>query len=725
MTVIDHRYSPHRVWTCIGRPDDPHKSLVDENGGLLYGFRKDPARIETYRFSRRIDVRVQGDREIRERRQSIVSARVPIVITELVFDDQTLTLETAGHADADGRRSDVVRWTIRVHDDAPEPLLTGVWLQLQDAHRRFLPAGGARSRYVMSVDLEALPPVGSLMEMFQPRATVDVVPDEGTVALVSDRALEPTSAFDFGPSSALRHEPERVAPGGTLRGAFVLPLDAPAPATFTPADADAILASERTFWNELPSLDLPIRVGDPQIDDLLVASARNVLQAREVRNGRLEFQVGPTIYRGVWIVDSYFFLEAARFLGLDDDAAEGTEALMTRARDDGGIEEMDFHYKETGIALATLVRQSELAPDGAWVDRHWPLVRRAVGYLRRRIDESLALPSDAPNYGLLPASMADGGAGGMRPEYTTALWTWVGLQAVAKAARRLGRDDEGAAVLAADLLRRTLAGRERDLAVTDDGLRYWPQVMPGSGIHHWIADHDDVPGPWRALNAGSATWALAQAIHPGEAFARDHDVVRDFCALMDAIDDEEGVPAETGWLPYRAVWTYAASFSAQVWLYAGRPDKAVDYLYAFANHASTTWTWREEQSFRANRNGQVFGDMPHNWASVEAIRWVRNLLAFETTGTLTLLAGTPQRWLEGSGVRLDRSPTQYGRLTMDASLEHGTLTVHARLDPAGAVQAVGRIEVAAPFDADVRAIVVNGHAVQAGADLRDVVLVGP
>jgi hypothetical protein len=57
--------------------------------------------------------------------------------------------------------------------------------------------------------------------------------------------------------------------------------------------------------------------------DFVAACARNILQAREVKNGKLTFQVGPTCYRGLWVVDGNFILEAARYLGYDKEAIEG------------------------------------------------------------------------------------------------------------------------------------------------------------------------------------------------------------------------------------------------------------------------------------------------------------------------------------------------------------------------------------------------------------------
>ena len=89
---------------------------------------------------------------------------------------------------------------------------------------------------------------------------------------------------------------------------------------------------------------------------MLTACARNILQAREVKDGLPEFQVGPTVYRGLWIIDGYFFLEAARFLSWDDDAARGIDALLRRVLDDhGGV---DILVNNAGRSIRRAIENS-------------------------------------------------------------------------------------------------------------------------------------------------------------------------------------------------------------------------------------------------------------------------------------------------------------------------------------------------------------------------------
>ena len=74
--------------------------------------------------------------------------------------------------------------------------------------------------------------------------------------------------------------------------------------------------------------------------------------------------MGPTVYRGLW-ADGHFILEAARYLGYDAEAQQGLETTWARQRGDGGIFAGGGaeHWKDTGMAMFTLVRQRQLAQD--------------------------------------------------------------------------------------------------------------------------------------------------------------------------------------------------------------------------------------------------------------------------------------------------------------------------------------------------------------------------
>jgi hypothetical protein len=582
-------------------------------------------------------------------------------------------------------------WSIEAAPGVKD-FMTGLWLTAYAPDSYFAPATVAPGHRIYVAPERERPHLNFWTFVDQHWVEPADAPAPGPLAFVSQpQPLQTVAAKGFLPASGLATLPRLVSEGQPQNGALFFPQNHSAVENFDEAWGQAALGAERKYWQSVSLQKLALEIPDNAVADLLTACARNILQAREIEEGLPVYKVGPTVYRGLFVVDGHFFLEAAQYLGFADQAAQGIDTLLRQAKADGRITIMDHHLKETGIALATLTRQTELSGDWVRLQQLWPVVQRAVAYIRQLRRQAYQLEPQAAAYGLLPAGYSDGGVGGKRPEYTTSLWTLFGLKEISKAARQLGLAEDAAAfqaefeALLADF--RSHAAKDRDRL--PDGRPYLPMRKPGgSGDHHWLPDYPHTPEPWNRLNPGSATWALAQTIYPGELFAPDDPLVQDFCHLLELIDDEQGIPAETGWLPYRALWTYAASFYAHVWLYVGRPDKAIDYLYAFANHASPTRVWREEQSLSHTHHGQLFGDMPHNWASVEFIRLVRNLLVFERGQTLELLPGLPAEWIiPEKRLFVEKTPTRFGPVTLEFALDQaGQGTILLELAPDWTVQ---------------------------------------
>jgi hypothetical protein len=349
-------------------------------------------------------------------------------------------------------------------------------------------------------------------------------------------------------------------------------------------------------------------------------------------------------------------------MGRTDEAMDhGLLSILRRVRPDGSIQILPKHTKETGTAIATLVRQCELADDDERLAELWPTIRRAVDFVADRHAEAAEMGPDYPGHRLLPPAFLDGGISGPFPDYPNALQTLWGLKQAAEAGERLDLPaHDRVRALYEDLRSGFHASAERDVRETEEGIPYLPMNM--------VEREYDRPQ--------SVSGALAFATYPGEVFDADSRFVRNFLELLDAIDDEEGIPVNMGWMHDQGIYTYVAVRCAHVWLRAGHPEKAVDYLYAFANHAAPSRVWREEQALRESHSAEFTGDMPHNWASVEFIRLVRNLLVFEVDGGLDLLAGLPDEWLpeEGDPLVLESTPTRYGPIDLRlaaAGDEHG------------------------------------------------------
>jgi hypothetical protein len=668
---IDHRYAPTGNWTCIGRPDDKHKTLVNESGALLYDFAVSQPGEGGFWFDRVFNFGLDVPREPIRMNQQTESARVPVVRTSIEYAHAVLELLTFAHEDANGR-CDVVLWTVSAIA-ANSAVDTAVWVDGQVLGRVLAFADGldqSNAVYTINGSHRRIP-TDYVSPGLPDREPAGGDPDDALAFVAVPQPLTIVPDSDFGPSPRVRTGVFTVKPGQDVCGAFIFPLGSCKLDIVDYEWAIAALDSARRFWSSYPASTLEWQLPDSDVMDMLTASARNIMQAREPKAGLPEFQVGSTCYRGLWVVDGHFILEAARYLGHDNAGEQGIAALKKRIAPDGSIAELPFHLKETGISIATLIRQCELDDDWERLDGLWDTILNAVKFIRSMRDASRQTDETVPEFGLMPPTFGDGGLGDVRAEYTTALWTLVGLKWAARAAETLGRQEDATSIGAEflDLMRVFREKSARDMGTLRDGTPYLPMAMPGGGGGHvYNAALQGEIDPYYRINPGTATWALAQAIYPGEVFEADDPIVQNLCQLLDQLDDEEGIPANTGWLPHNAVWNYSASFYAHVWLYAGRPDKAIDYLYAFANHASPTRVWREEQSLRSAHREQIVGDMPHNWASAEFIRLTRNLLVFERCDGLDLLPGLPDEWIiSGERIRLENTPTRYGPIDLTLS----------------------------------------------------------
>lgn len=664
---IDFRYSPSIVWTSICRPDDPHKSLVSQEGAMLYDFYA--VGFQSWRFNRVFEFDIHSSDKPYHIEQKTESARVPVVVTTLHYERATLELLAFGHEHDDSNRTDIVLWTIRARDDVDE-FLTAFHVDIYEQEtfftaRKHIPIPAPANVYfaVNASDVGETDRWASANTQVQEDETL---PAPGKVAFVNHpQTLTPHHTGGFRPATGLSTTSLILKAGETFSGAFMIPVNHEETVNLTYEWAQAALETERSFWEGLALMQNTLTVPDVDIMDMITACARNILQAREVEDGLPVYKVGPTVYRNLFVVDGHFFLEAAQYMGDQDAASQAIDTLLRRVHDDGSIYEMEHHTKETGISIATLVRQTELLGDDDRLRSLWDVIRNAVTYIEGLRQQAKQLPADAPCHNLLPQAFGDGGVGGDRGEYTTTFWIMFGLKAAADAAKRLGFEEDAVRFQQDfdELMQDFRNHAAQNMRQLDDGTPYLPIKFDDSSDHHWIPGYSGEVDRWNELQPQSATWALCQAIYPGEVFAPDDPIAMNLLTLHDQVDDEEGIPIETGWLPYKSMWPYHSAFAANAWLYINRPDKAVDYLYDFANHASGTRVWREEQSLRDTYNGQIFGDMPHNWASAEFIRLVRNLLIFERGETLELLRGLPPEWCHDE-IAVEAMPTKFGSVNL-------------------------------------------------------------
>jgi hypothetical protein len=636
-TVVDFRYAPADYQSTICFPDDPAKTLIGKWGDLRYDFPRDQfAAIN--QFGTIVEFTLSGMARDTWAGQTMEAPGIPIVHTRIERATATIDLIAfCTRRESEGRVDNVLmEIRARDRDVTATPL---VRIRSRDK-LQWKPSPSGITAVVRGDD-----PAPWMIAIPQNNDARDVswLPEEGGYRLTLEHG------------TANRTRPLRYLFRFPQSGAIGTP-----DASLSP---DALLAEVRAWWQQWRAFSAPVSWSAPGAQgDFLTACARNIQQAREVKNGRLVFEVGPTVYRGLWIVDGNFLLEAARYLGFDDAADQGLLSEWNQQVSTGQIIAAGGkeHWKDTAIAMFTLVRACELKGDWSLLRRLAPNVGHAIEFLIQLRDD--ARRGDSPNgrYGLLAPGFPDGGIGGVCYDFTNTLWTLAGLRAVIRANQALQLPDLARADNFCRELRSAFDAAARAEMVHDPrGFSYLPMLMRDDPQMH--AD------PWDRPRPQSAQWALSHAIFPGNVFAKDHPVVRGHIALMQACTQED-IPAETGWLHHEGVWNYNAAFVAEVYLWAGLRDWAHRTFTGYLNHASPLHAWREEQPLQNALLGDLWGDMPHNWASAECIRYLRHRLVLEDGDALRLLEGVePSDLRNRQPFALAGSPTRFGRVALSAA----------------------------------------------------------
>ena len=622
---VDFRYSPLQWQTAICLPDDPHKSLVDKSGEILYDFNRGGREFGTR-------ISLNAAENLNWEKQQLYSPRVPIVQT----------------------------------------FLSGGGVQvLQEA---FTATGLDDSTVHTDVILVHVTNTGANDRTLHPQLIVNTTLGArllGQRVVVDNREVITSSLRISGPDTGtvFSLDPLPVGPGRTAE--ISIYCSAGSAASVHPGtveDAGRLRAAAISYWEAVRLPFGRITVPDPGIQALINSSIRNIWQAREIKKGLPAFQVGPTYYRDLFIVDGAFLLEAAAILGAGAEARNGVAYELTYQKPDGRIEVTPNYTKENGIVLWTCLRHAQLTQDKSWLLSVWPRLERIVSYIQLLRRHS----SDSTNWlcqGLVPPGIIDGGIHHSdRGDYSNVYWNLVGLKAACDACRWLGKNDEASAWQKEydDFFRAFRRAAQRDIRSDPHGNRYLPTMMGNVGDHL----------PQRAQ------WAFCHAVYPGQIFPKDDPLVAGNMAMLEATE-REGLVYGTGW-DATGIWNYFASFYAHAWLWQGNGRKASEVLYAYANHAAPVLDWREEQSLVGAPQSKT-GDMPHNWASAEFIRLTTHLLALDRGDEMHLLEGMPRAWLgPGMVTRLDSIATPFGPLSMTVQVDPRGTTAELDVSPLAA-----------------------------------------
>lgn len=649
---VDFKYAPDWYVTSICMPDDTFKTVVAPQGQMLYEFgsKKFFAYINDKGF--KTTFQILADEELKFTGQKLHSPKVPIVETYGDMDGLIVKQESFAYS-SDGLENfgKKENW-LSIKKGAREDIVLTTLTNKTGNVRSINPVVAINSEYPVKVK-DNIVSINEKKHLFLSRSIARVRQNLG-----ADKTL-------------LELTPLKLKPNETQTFAVIFDNGQPSRLAkeLKTDEKSAIEARDKIidYWeNKSPVPFGHISIPDQGIQDLVNSSLRNIWQAREILEGKISFQVGPTCYRGLWIVDGSFLLETATMLDRGSDAREGIEYILSFQQPNGKFGKLSPNFwKENGLVLWACVRHALLTQDKEWLKSVWLKLRKTVGFIKEM--RKMTLENEITlDDGLIPPGEIDGGLNGAKDkgEYTNIYWNLAGLKAMVQAAKWIGevKDAENWGKEYDDFYSVFQKAAFRDMATDSFGNKYLPIPMDPK---------------YRSLPQ-RAQWAFCHGVYPGQLFTQDDPIAK---GTMDMLHTtlQEGMVMGTGWI-IDGIWNYFASFYGHACLWMGDGQKAALSLYAFANHASPLLTWREEHNPR-DLPRHFVGDMPHNWASAEFVRLTVHLLALDRGNELHLFEGLPKEWVKpGMVTSLNQIATPFGKLTFTLKVNDSGDTAQLELD---------------------------------------------
>lgn len=433
------------------------------------------------------------------------------------------------------------------------------------------------------------------------------------------------------------------------------------------ADAafDALAAQASTDWQARLG-QVGLRLPDPSLVDMLRAQAAYML----INQTGPAMQPGPRNYNRSFIRDGMATSAVLLRMGeakvardylawYSEHGVHANGLVSPILNDDGSVNTgfgSDIEYDSQGqyVALVADVARLDGGPES--VRAYLPKVKAALRFLQELRERTLVAgymagqPAPERFAGILAPSISHEGYPSPTHSYWDDYWGLKGWHDGAWLADALG--DHETAVWA----------RQQYKALYDALHASIRATMAWKGIDFIPSSADlgdgDPTGVSIALDPTGA-----QSVLPADALRTT------FARYLEDVRKRNQPGALYAYTPYeiRNVLSY---------VHLGQPEAADELLQGLLHdRRPLEWQVLAEVVHSRLRFPRYLGDMPHTWIGAEYGRTLFGMLMREDDDALSLLPGTPPSWVAGDGLAVERLPTAYGTLQMQARQRDGTLVV--------------------------------------------------
>ncbi|GAB2314407.1 discoidin domain-containing protein [Stenotrophomonas geniculata] len=428
---------------------------------------------------------------------------------------------------------------------------------------------------------------------------------------------------------------------------------------------DSLAAQASADWQARLG-QVGLRLPDPSLVDMLRAQAAYML----INQTGPAMQPGPRNYNRSFIRDgmatSAVLLRmgeakvARDYLGWYSEHGVHANGLVSPIlNDDGSVNTgfgSDIEYDSQGqyVALVADVARLDGGPES--VRAYLPKVKAALRFLQELRERTLApgykadQPAPERFAGILAPSISHEGYPSPTHSYWDDYWGLKGWHDGAWLAEALG--DRETAMWAREQYKLLYDALHASIRAT----------MAWKGIDFIPSSADlgdgDPTGVSIALDPTGA-----QSVLPAKALRTT------FARYLDDVRKRSQPGALYAYTPYeiRNVLSY---------VHLGQPQVADELLQGLLHdRRPLEWQVLAEVVHSRLRFPRYLGDMPHTWIGAEYGRTLFGMLMREDDDALSLLPGTPPSWVAGDGLAVERLPTAYGTLQMQARQRDGVLTV--------------------------------------------------
>ena len=484
-------------------------------------------------------------------------------------------------------------------------------------------------------------------------------------------------------------------PDGALPEAPALDLaDAPRDAD---AAFDALATRASDDWQARLG-QVGLRLPDPSLVDMLRAQAAYML----INQTGPAMQPGPRNYNRSFIRDGMATSAVLLRMGeakvardylawYSEHGVHANGLVSPILNDDGSVNTgfgSDIEYDSQGqyVTLVADVARLDGGPES--VRAYLPKVKAALRFLQELRERTLvpgymaSQPSPERFAGILAPSISHEGYPSPTHSYWDDYWGLKGWHDGAWLAESLGDHDTAA----------------------------WARAQY-TALHDALAASIRATMAWKGIDFIPSSADLGDGDPTGVSIALDPTGAQDvlppdalrttFARYLDDVRKRGQPDALYAYTPYeiRNVLSY---------VHLGQPEAADELLQGLLHdRRPLEWQVLAEVVHSRLRFPRYLGDMPHTWIGAEYGRTLFGMLMREDDDALSLLPGTPPSWVAGNGLAIDRLPTAYGTLQLQARQQDAAL----RLTLGPGLRKDTAVRVWGPSRTRPTSVRVDGHAV--------------